>query len=155
MPASLRFLSAPLVAHQALQAFTAFNRTSFSPIQACGQPSDAWEMLRHLSRALEQGWCLQDVLQHLQQHQQLLPKLVRHISSASIAEMLVRLVGADDNLAMYMNPLHLSWLTETPLMSSLLEQLSPAKPSPGKHAYPHSCWVIFLHSELFVDGILC
>jgi serine/threonine-protein phosphatase 6 regulatory subunit 3 len=52
----------------------------------------------------------QDVMQYLQRHQDLLLQLVEHVDTTSIAEVLVRLVGADEQRA-YLSTNYLQWLS--------------------------------------------
>lgn len=52
----------------------------------------------------------QDIMQYLQRHQELLLQLVDHVDTTSIAEVLVRLVGADEQRA-FLSTNHLQWLS--------------------------------------------
>lgn len=52
----------------------------------------------------------QDIMQYLQRHQDLLASLVAHVDCTSIAEVLVRLVGADEQRA-FLSTNHLQWLS--------------------------------------------
>ncbi len=52
----------------------------------------------------------QDIMQYLQRHQDLLARLVAHVDCTSIAEVLVRLVGADEQRA-FLSTNHLQWLS--------------------------------------------
>lgn len=52
----------------------------------------------------------QDIMQYLQRHQELLARLVAHVDCTSIAEVLVRLVGADEQRA-FLSTNHLQWLS--------------------------------------------
>ncbi|KAI3432394.1 hypothetical protein D9Q98_003950 [Chlorella vulgaris] len=64
----------------------------------------------------------QDVMQYLQRHQDLLLQLVEHVDTTSIAEVLVRLVGADEQRA-YLSTNYLQWLSDTNLLYLLLDKL--------------------------------
>ncbi|KAK9810880.1 hypothetical protein WJX73_005157 [Symbiochloris irregularis] len=76
----------------------------------------------------------QELLAYLQHHPQILSRAVAHLSSASIAELLVRLSGADESLSTYVDPAHLAFLAETPLTDQLLTQLSTGNFSAGAEA---------------------
>jgi hypothetical protein len=52
----------------------------------------------------------QEVMQYLQRHQDLLPRLVHHCDTTSVAEVLVRLVGADEQRT-FLPTNHLQWLS--------------------------------------------
>lgn len=52
----------------------------------------------------------QDIMQYLQRNQGLLGQLMGHVDTTSIAEVLVRLVGADEQRA-YLSTNHLQWLS--------------------------------------------
>ncbi|KAL4423891.1 hypothetical protein ABPG75_001192 [Micractinium tetrahymenae] len=69
----------------------------------------------------------QDIMQYLQKHQELLLQLVEHVDTTSIAEVLVRLVGADEQRA-FLSTNHLQWLSETNLLYLLLDKLQPGQP---------------------------
>ncbi|PSC73252.1 serine threonine-phosphatase 6 regulatory subunit 3-like isoform X1 [Micractinium conductrix] len=69
----------------------------------------------------------QDIMQYLQKHQELLGQLVDHVDTTSIAEVLVRLVGADEQRA-FLSTNHLQWLSETNLLYLLLDKLQPGQP---------------------------
>lgn len=70
----------------------------------------------------------QEVKEYLQlQGSTLLEKLVKHIDTASVAEVIKRLVGAEDQSSILLSSLSLSgmseWLAETPLIEILLSSL--------------------------------
>lgn len=69
----------------------------------------------------------QDIMQYLQKHQELLLQLVEHVDTTSIAEVLVRLVGADEQRA-FLSTNHLQWLSDTNLLYLLLDKLQPGQP---------------------------
>ncbi|KAI7837910.1 hypothetical protein COHA_008291 [Chlorella ohadii] len=69
----------------------------------------------------------QDIMQYLQRHQDLLARLVAHVDCTSIAEVLVRLVGADEQRA-FLSTNHLQWLSDTDLLYQLLDKLQPGHP---------------------------
>lgn len=69
----------------------------------------------------------QDIMQYLQRHQDLLASLVAHVDCTSIAEVLVRLVGADEQRA-FLSTNHLQWLSDTDLLYQLLDKLQPGHP---------------------------
>ncbi|KAL4434788.1 hypothetical protein ABPG77_005315 [Micractinium sp. CCAP 211/92] len=69
----------------------------------------------------------QDIMQYLQKHQELLLQLVDHVDTTSIAEVLVRLVGADEQRA-FLSTNHLQWLSDTNLLYMLLDKLQPGQP---------------------------
>ncbi|GMH38104.1 hypothetical protein BSKO_05988 [Bryopsis sp. KO-2023] len=63
-------------------------------------------------------------LQHLQNHPEIIPRLVNHIYDTSISEVILRLVCADEQSNTALAGGHLTWLCETPLLDCLLERLS-------------------------------
>ncbi|KIZ05115.1 Serine/threonine-protein phosphatase 6 regulatory subunit 2 [Monoraphidium neglectum] len=69
-----------------------------------------------------------EMMQYLSNHDELLGKLVRHLDVTSIADVIKRLAGADDQSAMVFMPMHTQWLVETPLLDMLLERLGPGWP---------------------------
>ncbi|GAB4814745.1 hypothetical protein N2152v2_001791 [Parachlorella kessleri] len=66
----------------------------------------------------------QEVMQYLQRHPELLDRMVEHVDTTSVAEVLVRLVGADEQRACLANS-QLQWLSETNLLYQLLGKLAP------------------------------
>lgn len=66
----------------------------------------------------------QEIMQYLQKHPELLDCMVEHVDTTSVAEVLVRLVGADEQRACLANS-HLQWLSETLLLYQLLDKLQP------------------------------
>jgi hypothetical protein len=50
--------------------------------------------------------------------------MVRHAGSASVADVLRRLAGADDQSAVLFMPVHTQWLAETPLVEALLARMA-------------------------------
>ena len=52
----------------------------------------------------------------LQEHQEHLGQLVTHVDNTSVAEALVRLLGADDQTATFMPPTELAWLQQTDVL---------------------------------------
>ncbi|KAK9815853.1 hypothetical protein WJX72_010762 [[Myrmecia] bisecta] len=64
-----------------------------------------------------------EVLAWLQGQPQILPKLVEHLDTTSVAETLVRLVGADEQTSTFLTAPSLQWLTETDIMQQLLSRL--------------------------------
>ncbi|KAG1666584.1 hypothetical protein FOA52_000551 [Chlamydomonas sp. UWO 241] len=59
----------------------------------------------------------------------LLEALVKHVGTTSIADVIKRLLGADDQTGMLPPPQMAAWLADTPLMGLLLERLSRGYPS--------------------------
>jgi hypothetical protein len=51
-------------------------------------------------------------------------RMVRHCGTASVADVLRRLCGADDQSAVLYLPAHTQWLAETPLVESLLARMA-------------------------------
>jgi serine/threonine-protein phosphatase 6 regulatory subunit 3 len=66
-----------------------------------------------------------EMMQYLSSHEGLLEKLVRHLDVTSIADVIKRLAGADEQSSMVFLPMHTQWLVETPLLDMLLERLGP------------------------------
>ncbi|KAK3276563.1 hypothetical protein CYMTET_15371 [Cymbomonas tetramitiformis] len=69
-----------------------------------------------------------DCMNYLKVHQELLTKLVAHLGTTSIAEVVMQLVGADEQIVMF-NAEALQWLGETVLLELILDSLAPEKPS--------------------------
>lgn len=72
-----------------------------------------------------------DLMQFLQRRPNLLPKLVHHVDTTSVAEVLARLVGADDPQG-YPSTAALQWLAGTDLLGLLVQALGPASPAEGQ-----------------------
>jgi serine/threonine-protein phosphatase 6 regulatory subunit 3 len=72
-----------------------------------------------------------DLMIYLQRRQALLPKLVHHVDTTSVAEVLARLVGADDPQG-YPSTAALQWLAGTDLLGLLVEALGPSAPAEGQ-----------------------
>lgn len=72
-----------------------------------------------------------DVMQFLQTRTELLPALVYHVDTTSVAEVLVRLVGADDPRS-YPSAATLQWLVETDLLKLLVDALGAGTPAEGQ-----------------------
>jgi serine/threonine-protein phosphatase 6 regulatory subunit 3 len=66
-----------------------------------------------------------EMMQHLSNNDEILEKLIRHVDTTSIADIIKRLVGVDDHSSMIFLPMHTQWLAETPLVSMLLDRLAP------------------------------
>lgn len=62
-------------------------------------------------------------------HEELLPKLLSHIDTTSIAEALVRLLGADEQTRVFLHASSLQWLLDTPVLRMLLDKLGPGQPA--------------------------
>ncbi|KAK9810040.1 hypothetical protein WJX72_003859 [[Myrmecia] bisecta] len=69
----------------------------------------------------------QDMMRYLQANQEVLAKLVSHLETTSIAEVIARLVGAEESVAMHLMPQQIAWFAETDLVSQLLEALRSAE----------------------------
>lgn len=65
-----------------------------------------------------------EAMQYLQANEGMLEKLARHIGTTSVAEVLKRLVGGDEQSSMLFLPQYAQWLADTPLVEMLLAQLS-------------------------------
>ncbi|KAH7621987.1 hypothetical protein Ndes2526B_g02812 [Nannochloris sp. 'desiccata'] len=72
-----------------------------------------------------------DLMIYLQRRQALLPKLVHHVDTTSVAEVLARLVGADDPQG-YPSTAALQWLAGTDLLGLLVQALGPSAPAEGQ-----------------------
>ncbi|KAK9834883.1 hypothetical protein WJX81_006337 [Elliptochloris bilobata] len=66
-----------------------------------------------------------DVMRYLQTAPGWLDHLVAHVDTTSIAEVTVRLVGADEQTAMYFSPAQFAWLPGTSVAAALLDKLAP------------------------------
>ncbi|KAI8474021.1 MAG: SIT4 phosphatase-associated protein-domain-containing protein [Monoraphidium minutum] len=69
-----------------------------------------------------------EMMQYLSNNDGLLEKLVAHLDVTSIADVIKRLAGADEQSAMVFMPMHTQWLVETRLLDMLLERLGPGWP---------------------------
>lgn len=71
-----------------------------------------------------------DTVAYLQKrHAELLPKLLQHIDTTSIAEVLVRMLGADEHTRVFLPTASLLWLNDTNVLEMLLDRLRPEHPS--------------------------
>ncbi len=59
----------------------------------------------------------------LQENSHILEKLVNHVDTTSITEIVKRLVGADDQSSIMFMPTYAQWLADTPLVNLLLNRL--------------------------------
>jgi serine/threonine-protein phosphatase 6 regulatory subunit 3 len=66
-----------------------------------------------------------EMMQHLSHNDEILEKLINHVDTTSIADIIKRLVGADDHSSMIFSPMHTQWLADTPLINMLLDRLGP------------------------------
>jgi serine/threonine-protein phosphatase 6 regulatory subunit 3 len=64
-----------------------------------------------------------EMMQYLSNNDTILERFIQQIDTASIADVLKRLVGADDQAAMVFLPMHTQWLAETQLVDWLLDRL--------------------------------
>lgn len=64
-----------------------------------------------------------EVMQYLQANPSLLEALIKHVDTTSVADVIKRLVGADDQSSMMFVASHTQWLTETQLVEMLVERL--------------------------------
>ncbi|CAI5462604.1 unnamed protein product [Closterium sp. Yama58-4] len=78
-----------------------------------------------------------EVMSYLQRHPEVLDNLIRLIGITSVMEVVMKLVGADDQIMMYHSD-KLEWLAETSLLDTLLSQLS-AQSSSDVHANAAEC----------------
>lgn len=65
-----------------------------------------------------------EMMQYLQDNSELLDKLVTHVDTTSIAEIIKRLVGADEQSSILFLPQYAQWLSETHLVENLLSRLA-------------------------------
>lgn len=72
-----------------------------------------------------------EVMEHIEHHAELLVALVHHIDTTSIAEVLARLVGADDPRG-YPKVSTLQWLSGTDILGLLIASLGPETPAEGQ-----------------------
>ena len=57
----------------------------------------------------------------------MIEKLVRHLYNTSIADVIIQLIGNDEQSCMYFGNHHAQWLADTSLMKQLMDQLTPGK----------------------------
>jgi serine/threonine-protein phosphatase 6 regulatory subunit 3 len=84
-------------------------------------------------------------LPHQGEGNPLLEKLVKHVGTTSIADVVKRVLGADDQTGMVPPPQMAAWLADTPLMGLLLERLSPGFPSEVQVRHMHARTHTFTH----------
>jgi serine/threonine-protein phosphatase 6 regulatory subunit 3 len=72
-----------------------------------------------------------DVVSHLQAHPSILNKLVYHVDTTSVAEVLARLAGADDPVGFSESPA-VVWLASTDVLQLLVQSLGSDTPSEGQ-----------------------
>jgi hypothetical protein len=77
-----------------------------------------------------------EMMQYLSHNEAILGKLMTHVDTTSIADIVKRLVGADDHSSMIFSPMHTQWLAETPLIAMLLERLGAEFPPPVQVRVP-------------------
>ena len=86
------------------------------------------------------------VMGHLRTHRDCLTSLVAHVDTASVAEIVARLLGADD--AMGLPASELDWLKASGVLDGLLDQLAPtAPPDAQKHAAAVLAAVVRAHGS--------
>ena len=86
------------------------------------------------------------VMAFLRAHPAVLARLVAHVDTASVAEVVARLLGADD--AMGLPPAALAWLRDAGVLGGLLDCLSPsAPPDAQKHAAAVLAAVVRAHAS--------
>ena len=95
------------------------------------------------------------VMGHLRAHRDCLTSLVAHVDTASVAEVVARLLGADD--AMGLPASELDWLKGAGVLDGLLDQLAPTTPPDAqKHAAAVLAAVVRAHGSpllpAFADG---
>lgn len=64
-----------------------------------------------------------EMMSYLQSNQGMLEKLIKHVDTTSVADIVKRLVGADEQASMLFVPSHTQWLSDTPLVDMLLQRL--------------------------------
>lgn len=72
-----------------------------------------------------------DLMQYLQRRRDILPALVKHVDTTSVAEVLARIVGADDPRG-YTNTAAMQWLVETDVLQLLVDSLGHDTPAEGQ-----------------------
>lgn len=86
------------------------------------------------------------VMAFLRENPSTLARLVAHVDTASVAEVVARLLGADD--AMGLPPAQLAWLRGAGVLSGLLDCLAPsAPPDAQKHAAAVLAAVVRAHAS--------
>lgn len=70
-----------------------------------------------------------ELMQYLQEQPEILESLINHVDTTSIADIVKRLVGADEQSSMLFIPAYAQWLSSTPLVELLLQRLSPSHSS--------------------------
>ena len=65
-----------------------------------------------------------EMMQYMQDNPAILDKLIVHVDTTSIADILKRLVGADEQSSMLFLPVYAQWLSETSLVDLLLSRLA-------------------------------
>lgn len=65
-----------------------------------------------------------ELMQYLQDNSSLLEKLIKHVDTTSISDIIKRLVGADEQTSMLFIPTYAEWLARTPLIELLLDRLA-------------------------------
>lgn len=80
-----------------------------------------------------------EMMQYLSNNESILEKLVRHVDTTSIADIIKRLVGADDHSSMIFLPMH----TQVILASDAAAAVSCA------------CTLRKIHMDMFAGNIMC
>ncbi|MEW5298877.1 MAG: hypothetical protein WDW36_001951 [Sanguina aurantia] len=68
-----------------------------------------------------------ELMQYLQEQPEILESLIDHVDTTSIADIVKRLVGADEQSSMLFIPAYAQWLSSTSLVELLLQRLSPSQ----------------------------
>lgn len=105
-----------------------------------------------------------DISGYIQRKPELLQQMVKHVDTTSIAEVIVRLAGADDQRA-FMPTTALDWLADTQLLNLLSEALGHESPPEAQAnaaeilaaiaRSPASPLTTSLASSDFLDGLVC
>ncbi|GIL84664.1 hypothetical protein Vretimale_14566 [Volvox reticuliferus] len=64
-----------------------------------------------------------EMMQYFQENPYILEKLVNHVDTTSVTEIVKRLVGADEQSSIMFMPTYAQWLADTPLVNLLLNRL--------------------------------
>ncbi|GFR52286.1 hypothetical protein Agub_g14820, partial [Astrephomene gubernaculifera] len=64
-----------------------------------------------------------EMMQYFQENPHFLEKLVNHVDTTSVTEIVKRLVGADEQSSIMFMPSYAQWLADTPLVNLLLNRL--------------------------------
>ncbi|PNW74442.1 hypothetical protein CHLRE_12g484150v5 [Chlamydomonas reinhardtii] len=64
-----------------------------------------------------------EMMQYFQENPHILEKLVNHVDTTSVTEIVKRLVGADEQSSIMFMPTYAQWLADTPLVNLLLNRL--------------------------------